>query len=105
MSQADPHILLVEDSEMHAELIREALLAWSVGVRISVASSLTEARAFLAETPPDLALIDLMLPDGDGIALLEQVRLAHPQTRVTVTTGASTLIDPKYEIVAPETVK
>jgi PAS domain S-box-containing protein len=70
MKSDAPHILLVEDSEMHAELIREALLAWSASVRISVVSSLTEARAFLAETTPDLALIDLMLPDGRGTELL-----------------------------------
>jgi len=64
------HILLVEDSEMHAEMIREALLAWSTDVHISVAANLAVARSFLAENTPDLALIDLMLPDGRGTELL-----------------------------------
>lgn len=69
MSDA-PHILLVEDSEMHAELIREALLAWRDDVRLTVVATLAEARVFLAATTPDLALIDLMLPDGRGTELL-----------------------------------
>lgn len=95
MSQANPHILLVEDSEMHAELIREALLAWSDGVRISVASSLTEARAFLAETTPDLALIDLMLPDGRGTELLpaDRDQAVFPAVLLTASGDEQTAVE------------
>jgi DNA-binding response OmpR family regulator len=70
MKASTPHILLVEDSEMHAELIREALAAWSDDIRLTVASTLAAARTFLKHDTPDLALIDLMLPDGRGIELL-----------------------------------
>ena len=70
MKATTPHILLVEDSEMHAELIREALTAWSDDIRLTVASTLAAARTFLEHSTPDLALIDLMLPDGRGIELL-----------------------------------
>jgi len=65
-----PHILLVEDSEMHAELIREALFDWRPEASITLATSVDEARAFLADAVPDIALIDLMLPDGRGTELL-----------------------------------
>jgi len=64
------HILLVEDSEIHAELIRESLFSRTTSFRLSIVSTLARARAFLAENLPDLALIDLMLPDGKGTELL-----------------------------------
>lgn len=70
MRSDPPQILLVEDSEMHAELIGEALRVWRDDIRLTVVCSLAEARAFLAEATPDLALIDLMLPDGRGMELL-----------------------------------
>ncbi|HEY7745688.1 MAG TPA: PAS domain S-box protein [Desulfuromonadales bacterium] len=70
MKATTPHILLVEDSEMHAELIRDALAAWSDDIRLTIAPTLAAARTFLEHSTPDLALIDLMLPDGRGLELL-----------------------------------
>jgi len=90
-----PHILLVEDSEMHARLIREALHVWNAGARISVVSSLTEARAYLAETTPDLALIDLMLPDGRGTELLpaDREQAAFPAVMLTGSGDEQTAVE------------
>jgi len=64
------HILLVEDSAMHAELVREALEAWGSELCLTVACNLAEARAFLAEYTPDIAFFDFHLPDGQGTDLL-----------------------------------
>ncbi len=64
------HILLVEDSEMHANLIGESLCACSARIRLTTVATLAAARAFLADHVPDLALVDLMLPDGKGTELL-----------------------------------
>lgn len=85
MQVKTPHILLVEDSEMHAELIREALTAWSDDIRLTVASTLAAARAFLENSTPDLALIDLMLPDGRGTELLPSDREQAPFPCVLLT--------------------
>ena len=95
MLQMGPHILLVEDSGMHAELIREALHAWNADVRISVVSSLAEAHAFLAETTPDLALIDLMLPDGRGTTLLpaDRDQAAFPAVLLTASGDEQTVVE------------
>lgn len=68
--QTGLHILIVEDSPMHAELIGEALHVWNPDVRISVVPGLCEAEALLTRETPDLALIDLLLPDGRGTDLL-----------------------------------
>lgn len=65
------HVLVVEDEDAHAELIRRAFEPQADVVRISVAKNLDEARASLAESLPDLAIVDLFLPDGRGLELLE----------------------------------
>ncbi len=70
MSKQDINVLLVEDEEAHAELIRRSFEPRAEMMRLTVATSLREARSHLNETKPDLALIDLLLPDGKGIELL-----------------------------------
>jgi PAS domain S-box-containing protein len=89
------HILLVEDSEIHAELIRDALAAWGAQVRLSVASSLKEARGFLAQATPDLALIDLMLPDGRGTELLpaDREQATFPAVLLTASGDEKTAVE------------
>ena len=68
------HILLVEDSATHVALIRSALSAWDRPVDLTVAPTLAEAHARLAESSPDLAIVDLLLPDGRGVELLPSAR-------------------------------
>ena len=63
-------ILLVEDSGIHAELIRGSLLSWQADLRLDIVTSVSAARVYLADHAPDLALIDFMLPDGKGTELL-----------------------------------
>ena len=63
-------LLLVEDNPAHAELIRRAFLSYDRQVELTVARTLQEARATLATVQPDLAIIDLLLPDGRGLELL-----------------------------------
>ncbi len=64
------HVLLVEDEEAHAELMQLSFEARD-DIRLLVATSLEDARGRLAESPPDLLIIDSLLPDGRGIELLE----------------------------------
>jgi PAS domain S-box-containing protein len=65
------HILLVEDEEAHAELIRRAFARRGGTDGLTVAYTLGEARRCLAKAPPaDLVIADLLLPDGKGTDLL-----------------------------------
>ena len=69
------HILLVEDEMAHAELIERAFELQGDRVRLSVARSLDEARAYLRQSLslPDLVIADWRLPDGEGLELLGPV--------------------------------
>jgi DNA-binding response OmpR family regulator len=65
-------ILLVEDNEKILSANRWILE--ERGYRILTAASLAEARAVLAKETPDLAVLDIMLPDGDGLEFLPELR-------------------------------
>jgi len=65
-------ILVVDDAAINRELIRD-MLAPS-GYEVLAASGVEEALAVIAETPPDLILSDLNMPDEDGFDLVRRVR-------------------------------
>ena len=64
------HILLIEDDLAHAELIQRAFEDRGDEVKLTIAHSLTEARAFLDKFQPELIIADWRLPDGDSSELL-----------------------------------
>lgn len=65
-------VLLVEDDADIRALLQAALAAEGFQVRTAV--SVSEALALLTHAPPDLLVLDLGLPDGDGAALVRSVR-------------------------------
>jgi len=65
-------MLLVEDDAHVRQFIREALAV--EGFEVLTAASLNEAQALLRHSAVGLVLLDLGLPDGDGEALLREVR-------------------------------
>ncbi len=70
-------ILLIEDDELHIELIRRAFDTWQSLFDLSVAHTLQEARALLSKSSSgfDLIVCDWRLPDGDGLELFDP---SHP---------------------------
>ena len=66
-------VLLVEDDRELRNTLRDALRV--EGYELETAASLAEAQALLAHgQPPDLVLLDLGLPDGEGESLLARLR-------------------------------
>ncbi len=78
-------ILVVDDDRT----IRETLVEFfeASGYTARGAETATEARRLAAEHAPDLALVDLHLPDADGLTLLETLRADDPEIGVIVLTG------------------
>ena len=71
-------ILLVEDDDLNQALV-PAILARSDqphlrDARVTVAGTLAQARAILAERHIDLVLLDMRLPDGGGLPLATELR-------------------------------
>lgn len=69
------HVLVVEDDPEIRALMQSSLSVEGFEVRTAV--SLSEASAILRHAPPDLLLLDLGLPDGDGTDLVREVRKLH----------------------------
>lgn len=62
-------VLVVDDEPAHVEAIRRAFLEAAAPIELMVARSLSECRELAAARPPDIALVDLNLPDGRAIDL------------------------------------
>jgi two-component system response regulator RegX3 len=65
-------ILIVEDEESIAEPLASALER--EGYSTSIAATAAEAMEVVRTTSPDLVLLDVMLPDGDGREILREIR-------------------------------
>ncbi|MBI4392892.1 MAG: response regulator [Euryarchaeota archaeon] len=70
-------VLLVEDSKLHAAIVQKALAAKGV-YDVTHALSVKEAMLQAARKSFDLAIVDYMLPDGDGLELLDSLRTQRP---------------------------
>jgi len=81
-ASSQPHVLIVEDNQLVIDALR--ILFEAAGRRVSGARSITEALAVLERDPPTFALLDLRLPDGDGVTLVAHVR-AHGGVPVALT--------------------
>ena len=66
------NLLVVEDEPDIANLLRQLLE--NAGYRVRLAHSLEEARACLREETPAAISLDLRLPDGDGLQLVQELR-------------------------------
>ena len=68
-------ILVVDDEKEIADLV--ALYLQNEGFRVSKAYDATGALELVGTEPPDLAVLDVMLPDLDGFRLCQKIREAH----------------------------
>lgn len=66
-------ILLVDDEREILEMITDFLSEDGYS-QIRTAGTVNEALRTAGEWKPDLAVLDIMLPDGDGFSLFEQMR-------------------------------
>ncbi len=78
MNDSRQSILMVEDDEHIAYILR--FLLERNGLAVEQAADGRQGLARLAQPPPDLVLMDIMLPYHDGLELLERLR-AEPGWR------------------------
>lgn len=82
ISLEKPLILLVEDNETNIETVSEYLSVW--GFRLATAHSGIEALRQVKDEKPDLILMDIQLPEMDGITAVRQLRQNDDYQKVPI---------------------
>ena len=78
--------IVVEDVPAARDGLAAVLVEAFPGIQVSTADSLRDGRALLRSVQPDVALIDLGLPDGSGVQIIEQLSRDRPSCHCVVTT-------------------
>jgi DNA-binding response OmpR family regulator len=79
------HILVVDDEPP----IRELLASYfkKHGYDVTTAADAAETMRLADEVPLHLVILDVLLPDSDGLEILEQLKSAHPNLPIIIMTG------------------
>ena len=83
------HVLIVDDDEALRDLLGRELSR--SGHRVTQAASAAQCFQRVEEDEPDVALLDLMLPDLEGIEVLRRLRAQRPTLEVVVLTAHGTI--------------
>lgn len=84
-------VLVVEDDPLIRRRLQTVLTHLGYGVDAMIfADSLARARACLVDQPVAIALVDLGLPDGNGIELIGELRASDPAMGILVISAWST---------------
>ena len=83
-------VLLIEDNKEHAELLGR-LLGFSEHPKFSIttSASLSSGLAVLARNSPDIILLDLGLPDSDGMVTFNKANAVAPNLPIVILSGVS----------------
>ncbi len=89
MPNRRPRVLAVDDEPAMTELL--STLLGQAGDEVDTASSGEAGRELFAVGRHDVVIVDLMLPDADGLELLRQFKQIDPEVEVIVLTGHATV--------------
>lgn len=78
-------LLVVDDDPVFGGVLARALT--KRGFAVEIAAGVGEAQRKLAAGAPDYAVIDLKMPDGSGLALVQELKRRKPEARIVVLTG------------------
>ncbi len=82
-------VLLVDDEEAFSEVLARRLTR--LGLTVATASSGAQALRALAASPVDVVVLDVKMPDMDGLEVLARVKAAHPLIEVIMLSGYTDL--------------
>ena len=87
---AENRCILIIDDERPILMTLEALLGRR-GYQVEVAANAAVGMRLLESKTPALVLLDLQLPDADGLHMLEQIKADYPDTQVIILTAHDSL--------------
>lgn len=86
----DPtRVFLLDDHEVVRRGLKELLEADGDLVVVGEAGTAAEALARIPPTKPEVAVLDVRLPDGDGVTVCREIRAAHPEIQCLILTSFS----------------
>ena len=91
-------ILVLDDDRLLALILSDHLA--ERGHRVVPAYDGKRALVFCEEKPFDMVVIDLVLPELNGMEFLEKLRETHPKVRAVMITGFPDLLEEKSEHLA-----
>jgi DNA-binding response OmpR family regulator len=78
-------IVVIDDDRATLELTGDILSR--TGYRVATAASARAGMELISSLAPELALIDYMIPDMDGLSILREIKAHYPDTYVIILTG------------------
>ena len=87
---AESRRILIIDDERPILLTLEALLGRH-GYQVETAATASYGLRVLKNNPPAVVLLDLQLPDAEGLQMLDQIKQEHPETQVIILTAHDSL--------------
>lgn len=91
-------ILLVDDDDLSRGTIHQMLER--AGHRVTSTASGSEALALFRADRPDLVVTDLIMPDTDGLELIQELRKLDPSARILAISGGGRVNANEYLTVA-----
>lgn len=85
-----PSVLVVDDEDQIRQLIRETLE--QAGYEVQEASDGKQGLEHYRAKPADLVIMDILMPDQDGLESIMTLRREFPAARVIAITGGSDMI-------------
>ncbi len=80
-------VIIAEDHRLVAEGIAKLIDESSTAKVVAITGTLSEAATLLAIHNPQLLLLDVAMPDGDGIDAITPLLKAHPELKVIILTS------------------
>ena len=85
-----PSVLVVDDEDAVRRLIKDAL--GQAGYRVNEARDGREGLLSYREAPTDLVIMDILMPDQDGLESILTLRREFPAAKIVAITGGSDMI-------------
>src|SRR5437764_14442208 len=82
-------VLIVDDDRATSAGMADVVEEW--GYEAEVADTLKAGWTSISKLVPDVAIVDLKLPDGSGLDLLHRVKETYPDASVIILTGHATV--------------
>jgi FixJ family two-component response regulator len=84
-TNATRSVLVVDDDPTIRSTLAAALREW--GYQVSEASTLAQTLAVVSRERPAAVLLDIRMPDGSGISILDELKIRSPESVIIIITG------------------